>query len=230
MAYLVDEFGFIFFSAPATGSTAFIRAFQERSLGRFYPENDLVEGDRRLVPRKHSTVVQMLDNGLLCDASNLKRVVGVRNPFSFHVAKYLRNRTRRLKQVENPNSWINKLPEADRKRYVYRIRKNAGQSFKEYLLQELGDEPYEVQADFHVGIDFYLHQEAVDADFERLKGELGIPACITIPLVNVTGALERGSSYKDFYDKDDIDLVYEMNAPFFEKFPEYGFDGLRRQD
>ena len=130
-------------------------------------------------------------------------------------------------QVEDPNSWINKLPDEERKRYVYRIRKSAKQTFGQYLAVELGNKPYEVQIDFHVGINFFIHQEAVDHDFTKLKQELTIPENVVISRVNVTGAIENGLTYKDFYDKDSIELVYKINKPFFDRFPEYSFDGLK---
>jgi hypothetical protein len=38
--------------------------------------------------------------------------------------------------------------------------------------------------------------------------------------------MEPGKTYRDFYDRRLIDLVETYNAPFFERFPEYSFDGL----
>ena len=61
----------------------------------------------------------MLEAGLMTgDLLSYTRILGVRNPFSFHVAKYLRNKTKRLQSISNPNSWINKLPDEERDRYI----------------------------------------------------------------------------------------------------------------
>jgi hypothetical protein len=101
MAYVSHEYRFLFLSAPATGSSAIIKALQNQSIGSFHPAEDLVQGGNRLAPRKHTSVVQLEEHGLLAGIADYYRFVGVRNPFSWYVAKYLRNKTIRLKQAES---------------------------------------------------------------------------------------------------------------------------------
>lgn len=227
MAYISRDFKFMFLSAPATGSSAIIKALSDNGIGEYYPPADIVADGKRLAPKKHTSVVQLEDQGLLEAVNSYYRFVGIRNPFSWHVAKYLRNRVTRAKQADNPNSWINKLPQADRDRYVRQLKRQLKMTFPEFLESSVaGKDAFEPQADFHVGIDLYIHQERMDEDFERLKRDVGLPAEITVPRFNVTNAMGKDESYKDFYTPDLIALVYKANAPFFERFPEYSFEGL----
>jgi len=229
MPYISHEYQFLFYSAPATGSTAVIDAFQKREIGEYYPLNNIIENDKRVVPRKHATPQQMEEYDLLSDEiQEYFHFVGVRNPFSFHVAKYLRNKTRRMNNLKNPKSWINKLPDKERERYAYRIRKSAKQSFSQYLVTEFKklSEPKAVQQHFHKGINRFIHQENMNEDLQQVCEILGIEPVVSTEKVNVTNAMKSGETYHDYYDEEAIDLVNKWNAPSFELFPEYSFEGF----
>ncbi|WP_412507130.1 hypothetical protein [Roseovarius sp. SYSU LYC5161] len=231
MPFLSREHEFLFYSAPATGSTAIIDALFSGIGGEYYPETDIVSGNTRITPRKHATPQQMRDGGLMTpEILDFKTMVGVRNPFSFHVAKYLRNKTKRAQQIQNENSWINKLPKGDRDRYVRRIQSQISMSFSEYLRSEFRryDQPMAVQAHFldDGRIDFFIHQENISDDLERILAEIGIAEKVAVAKKNVTGALKNDQTYHDFYDEELKALVYEWNAPSFELFPEYSFEGF----
>lgn len=227
MAYVSHEHRFLFLAAPATGSSAVIKALSEGGIGEWYPAEDIRSGDRRITPRKHSTLEELQAGGLLDAVSGYRKAVGVRNVFSWYVAKYLRNRTERLKQVENQNSWINRLPEVERSRYTKNIRRQAAMSFEQFLRHQLQKRShFDPQSHFHHDIDYYIHQESMDRDFSRLAEDIGLPVR-SVPPFNVTGAMKDGQSYRDFYTAPLVNLVFSKCSLFFERFPEYDFDGLR---
>ena len=229
MPYVSHEYRFIFFAAPATGSTAVIKGFSDRGIGEYYPLEDLVVDGKRVAPRKHATPNQMLESGLMTgELLDYTRILGIRNPFSFHVAKYLRNKTKRLQSINNPNSWINKLPDEERERYTRNITRQSKMTFGQYLHQQFSklEEPEAVQSNFHTGIDYFLHQESLSSDVEVISTILGIEPPIQIELVNVTNAMPEKQSYHDYYDEDLIQSVMKWNSPSFELFPEYDFEGF----
>lgn len=230
MAFVSHEHRLAFFAAPATGSSAVIRMFLDHGIGEYWPREDIVEGDKRITPSKHSTVAQLRAGGLFAPIKGYFRFVGVRNPYSWYVAVYLRNRTKRMRNVNNTKSWIYKLPEPERDRYIARLRKQFEMSFPEFLRDLL--EPHQrinIQAEYHRNMDFFLHQERLGEDFEVVKRRTGLPAEMIVPLFNVTGAMDEGKDYRDFYTPELIDFVYAKNRPFFRKFPEYEFDGLKAE-
>lgn len=227
VAYISREYKFLFLSAPATGSSAVIRSFEEKEIGEYYPADDIVEDGKRVAPRKHTSIRQLEISGLLAPVADYFRFVGIRNPFSWHVAKYLRNKVTRSKQARDPKSWINKLPEVDKKRYIAQLRRQEKMTFEEFIFSSLEKkQPFAPQADFHIGMDFFLHQERLEKDMDEVKARLQLPADLSVPLFNVTNAMEEDKTYRDFYDERLVDLVYEKNKPFFDRFPEYSFDGL----
>ena len=65
MAYISRDFKFMFLSAPATGSSAIIKALSDNGIGEYYPPADIVADGKRLAPKKHTSVVQLEDQGLL---------------------------------------------------------------------------------------------------------------------------------------------------------------------
>ncbi len=232
MPYLSREYRCLFFSAPATGSTAIISALEARGIGEYYPEADIVDGERRLVPRKHGNPAQMQKAGLITDEiRGYKWFVGVRNPFSFHVAKYLRNRTKRLRSIENPQSWINRLPEEDRRRYIATIKRQSEMNFDQFLRDVFSryKRPQAIQEAFLDGMSSYVHQESINDDLEEICSSIGLSPPLQAERVNVTNAMPADKTYKDYYSKDLVDMVYKWNAPSFEKFPEYDFDGFHRE-
>jgi len=230
MAFVSHEHKLAFFAAPATGSSAIIRMFLDHGIGEYWPKEDVIEDDKRITPSKHSTIRQLKAGGLVAPIKDYFKFVGVRNPFSWYVAVYLRNRTSRMKNINNKSSWIYTLPEAERDRYIERLRQQFEMTFPEYL-RHLLDHHRRVnfQAEYHRKMDFYVHQERLAEDFEVVKRRTGLPAEMSVPLFNVTGAMEEGKDYRDFYTPKLINYVYRKNRPFFIRFPEYEFEGLKAE-
>jgi hypothetical protein len=231
MAYASDEYEFLFFAAPATGSTAVISAFEDAGIGRYLPEESIERDGRLVVDRKHCTLADLEEHGLVDDrVRDYLKFVGVRNPFSFYVAKYLRDTRVRLRQLDSKTSFIARLPEKQRERTRRRLTRQAEMSFDEYLRYTLSRKsgPGSAQAHFHDGMDVFVHQEALAEDLASLCARLGIDG-LDLDQVNVTGAMPGGKSYRDFYSDELVELVYEANADFFRRFPEYSFAGLNAE-
>lgn len=230
MAYISEEYRFAFFAAPATGSSAVIRALETAGIGEFWPPADIIECDKRVVKKKHSTLGQLRAVGLDAKVDGLLKCVGVRNVFSWYVAKFLRNRTSRMKNVKNKNSWIYRLPAAEREAYIVRLKKHSIMSFSEFVHHKLDrHERLDVYGGHHIGMDVYLHQEEMDMEFATLCSNLRLPSNVKLEHINVTNALKDGQSYRDFYTHDLITLVYDKNRQFFDWFPEYSFEGFDRR-
>lgn len=226
MAYISDEHRLAFFAAPATGSSAIIKCLADREIGQYWPEENIIENGRRLAPKKHSTLPQLEAAGIDGRIAGYVKAVGVRNMFSWHVAKYLRNRTSRQKNVKNKNSWIyRELTEVERDRYIKQMHEQMNMTFGEYLHSTLDrHDAIDIHQDFHDRMDVYIHQESLSDDFDRLAQKIGLPSDIRVPKFNVTGAMESGQTYRDFYSPDLVEYLYEKHAPFFARFPEYSFE------
>lgn len=231
MAYVSHEHRFIFFAAPATGSSAIIKALEMANIGEYWPKEHLVKGGKRVTPKKHSTLAQLEAGDLLKPVADYYKVVGVRNVYAWFVARYLRNKTTRQSNIQNKKSWIYDLPDVDRERTIRNLRRQASMSFEEFLTEALGKpQPFDPHNAFHEGMDLYIHQESMDEDFLTFRDKVGLPQSVVVPQFNVTGAMRDGKTYRDFYDEELIERVQQCCKPFFEHFPEYGFDGLQSAD
>ncbi|HEY1707269.1 MAG TPA: hypothetical protein VGG10_03320 [Rhizomicrobium sp.] len=228
MVYVWREKKLLFLAASATGSTAFIQHLIRLGVGEYLPKEDIHDGKKILIPRKHSTLDQLRSGGLWeAEFSTYTKSVGIRNPFSFHVAIYNRNRTRRMATANRKDSWIDKMPLVDKERYIRNLRKNASQSFEEFLKDQLESKtPTELQAPFHREIDVFLHQENLNTDARLLFDRIGADFSGEIARFNVTNKKSGSADYRSYYTPEMVDLVYEKHRPFFQRFPEYSFDGL----
>ena len=227
MAYISDEHRFAYFAAPATGSSAVIKALADAGIGQYWPEADVIDDDRRVAPVKHTTLPQLKDAALSGRIEGYVRAVGTRNVFSWHVAKFLRNKTKRQRTIRNKKSWVyTELTAFERARYIEHIEGQKDMSFAEYLRSLLDDRsPIDHHAAFHADMDVYLHQERLRKEFNVFARRVGLPPELRVTPFNVTGAMEEDETYRDYYTPELVDLVYEKNAPFFETFPEYSFEG-----
>jgi hypothetical protein len=231
MVYVWRERKLIYLAAPATGSTAFVEHLKKNGAGSYVPAEDLIRDGRRIVPSKHSTIAEMRKGGLWeNEFDSYTKVTGIRNPFSWYVAVYIRNRTRRAKQVNNRKSFINQLPEEDRIRYVQKIKTTVNQTFDEFLRESLDrPQPFELQAGYHEEVDEFLHQEILAGDARRLLEKIGAELQGRVQEFNVTGPRRDMDKYREYYTPELIDLVYAMNKPYFDRFPEYSFEGLDKK-
>jgi hypothetical protein len=157
---------------------------------------------------------------------NYVKAVGIRNPFSWHVATYNRLRTKNAKRAET-ESWP--MPEKTLSKLLNHIESAKNLTFEAYLRERLeGKPPHELQKGYHVEIDVFINQERLADDAAKLFERIGAPQTDRVGEVNVTGNSVDLEGYKSFYTAELIDLVYKQNKPSFDKFPEYSFDGLAK--
>lgn len=217
-----DTFNYLFLFAPGTGSTAVGVALREHCAGSWLPDDD------RANTFKHSTLGELVKAGLLTreQIAGYYKIVGVRNPFDWYVADYVRWREKwpqmyAEKYLDNPDrhearqtyGWLH----GRRSRRGMRLARK--RPFAEWLRKQLDPgRPRELQEKFHQDIQFFLRQEHMDEDFEKLKRELGLPAQARVSVVNRTEQRDPDLHYRDYYTPDLADLVYQAYRPSFDRF------------
>jgi hypothetical protein len=217
-----DTFNYLFLFAPGTGSTAVGAALREHCEGAWLPDDD------RANSFKHATLDELLEAGLLSPRAiaGYYKIVGIRNPFDWYVADYVRWREKWPQVYE---TGYRRNPDRDEARRTYgwlharasrrRMRLARKIPFADWVARELDpSNPRDFQGKFHRDVQFFLRQEFMDEDFERLKRELGLPGAARVSVVNRTEQRDTGVHYRDYYTPDLVDLVYQTYRPFFERF------------
>ena len=107
---------------------------------------------------------------------------------------------------------------------MYRAR---GHRDFEFLREQLDKSaPFAPQAGYQMGVDVFVHQERLAEDATELFKKLGAKIPGNVEAFNVTGEKMEPDKYREFYTPELIDLVYKMNKPYFDRFPEYSFEGI----
>src|SRR4051812_29657158 len=65
--FVSDAYGFIYFAAPATGSSVTLKAFLRAKIGHMVPADEMFQDGKLICPSKHGTYRDMLDNGLITE-------------------------------------------------------------------------------------------------------------------------------------------------------------------
>lgn len=217
-----DTFSYLFLFAPGTGSTAVGAALLEHCAGSWLPDDD------RANSFKHATLDELAAADLLTreQIAGYFKIVGIRNPFDWLVADYVRWREKWPRVYEEK---YRDNPDREEARRTYgwlhgrgsrrRMRLARTAPFAQWLEKELDPKrPRELQGRFHHDIQFFLRQECMDEDFERLKGELGLPGQARVPVVNRTEQRDPDVHYRDYYTPALVDLVYRAFRPSFDRF------------
>ena len=85
MAIICRQYGFLFIMTPRTACTAIGELLCEHYGGEFLPSEDILDGTGQIkVPKKHTTLAELLEHGLLTenDTKALLKVATVRNPLT----------------------------------------------------------------------------------------------------------------------------------------------------
>lgn len=93
MAVYSDRYKYIFFANPNTASKAIAKTLREKLDGVQIPEEEVRDGDTRLVRRHHATYTQLVSAGLMTEEklAGLFKFTCVRNPFDQMVSKYVKH-------------------------------------------------------------------------------------------------------------------------------------------
>jgi hypothetical protein len=233
VALLVPDLGLLFIMTPHTGCTAIGELLQERFGARFVPPEDVLGPDGRVVvPRKHTTLAQLIDAGLITSEQRSRLVVaaGVRNPFDEQVSHYTHREreykarrddpeTRRKLVGDRPppppprpidfETWL-------RRRYVARPWHRL-----------LGRQPHR-PVEFTDGADAVIRFERLQADVDDLFARLGVTERLVVPVVNPSG-VRRKRPYQEFYTPRARRIVEQVFADRIARFG-YRFEELRDQE
>jgi hypothetical protein len=218
MAVISEDPGYLFILAPGTGSTATAQALCREAGGRWVPPEDVRDANGKMVvPRKHTTIAELRRFGLDGDLlSRLFKFSSVRNPFDFWASQWLRLRLRWSAALDDPNSFVHNRPgDAEA------VRASTELSFPEWLDRQLGPRAARGVTQYlnpqHMqGLDFTMHFETLQEDFDRVLERLGIGGRIELPKVNVTE--ERDPDYRSYYDEGARRLVEQVFAPYLRDF------------
>lgn len=191
---------------PKTACTAIGELLLKQFGGEFIPGKDILDSHGRIsVPRKHTTLSQLVQHGLLTvtQSESLLKVAAVRNPFDTLVSEYLKKRFKYKPLLSDPSSWVNDQPRyADDMRYCQTHSFNAwifSKCSKKVVKRLLGNQP-SMFADFTAGVDVVMRYESIEKDLGEVFKRAGILSNAQIPVVNRT--TERQSrDYRSFYSR-----------------------------
>ena len=205
MALLDAAAGLIVTAAPGTGSTALREALMAQRLVTEVPPTGAVRVAG--VDAKHSTVGQLVSAGLLDRDHGLRVVTTTRNPFDFYVAEYERTRTRWVRELREPTSWVFHTPGA-----VDRIVEAVTLDFDAWLACAIGEPPgsRRVNSGHVEEADVVLRMEHLETDVRDLIG-----LEIAVPQTNVT---DRDRAWWQAYGVTGRRLVEEAHAEDLERF------------
>jgi hypothetical protein len=191
---------------PKTACTAIGELLRQEFGGEFIPGKDILDSHGRIaVPRKHTTLSQLIQHGLLTvtESESLLKVAAIRNPFDSLVSEYHKKRHKYASLLSDPSSWVNRSP-----RYAEDIRYCQTHSFNAWILRLcsqkiikrlLGNQP-SMFADFTRGMDVVMRYESIENDLGEVFKRAGILSKAEIPVVNRT-AERNDRDYRSFYSR-----------------------------
>jgi len=219
MAILCRDLGLLFVLDPATGSTAIGSLLCERYGGEWLPAEN-----RPNVRRKHSTLRDLLDAGLLSldERQKLCVATSVRNPYDRLVSIYWKRMRIGAEQLADPGFWIHRHAKPDRIAEIEWIKHHDFSSWirrrfvRNWLPRLIRGQSPSVYEQFVDGVDIVLRYERLQQDFDDLIRRLGATP-VEIPRLNVTAERAR-RDYRDEYDLLSRTLVRIGQRADLERF------------
>ena len=238
MALLARQIGLLFIMAPHTGCTATGRVLRKDFKARFLPSKKVTGPDGKLlVPRKHTTLPQLVESGILdgafTDPAERKRLViasTIRNPFDANVSSWHRwyrkldpgHKKFNERFVERAGGQADR-PSEDISRARSDFERWLTERYQPRLLQRLRGRYRPIYAfRWTEGSDVVLHFERLQEDFDALLERLGVPERHEIPQVNVTRKRDR-RPYQEWYTPRARAIVERVFAADLEEHG-YSFD------
>jgi hypothetical protein len=233
MALIARDLGLLFIMAPHTGCTALGKLLTDEFGATYLPEQDVLGPDGAVViPRKHTSLPQLRDAGLIEQAfpdpgerSRLTIVSTIRNPFDMNVSAWYRW-YRKLDPdhpLHNPEFETraggdggvppSELPaaRADLERWLVH-------RYQPSLLQRFRGRFRRVQAfRWTEGSDVVLRHERLQADWDALLQRLGVEGRHEIPTLNVTRKRDR-RPFQEWYTPRSRRIVEGAFASDIEEF------------
>ncbi len=221
MAILCGDLKLLFIQTPHTGCTAIGNVLRNRFAGVRVPEQHVHDARGRLIaPRKHATLQQLMDAGLVTVKQRESLIVaaGVRNPFDMVTTEFVRTTgtedpRRRRKGTDEP-------PPVQAAR-----RGPPPTEFEPWLEWRFGGgsrhrlrgQRYVEPPDFAAGADHVIRFERLQADFDALMARVGVKERVEIAVVNTTVG-RHGRHYATFYTPGARRIVEAVYGGWIERF------------
>jgi len=234
MALLARELGILFIMAPHTGSTAIGTVLLQDFGAEYLPKRESKDAAGKTIPRKHTTLPQLLESGLLEEAfddpaerERLVIVSSIRNPFDSNVSSWHR--------------WYRKLdPDHVEFNPSFRARargsarrpptdiEEARADFEDWLVRRYqptrwmrlrGQYRRAYTFRWTVGSTVVLQLEKLQSGFDALLRSVGVSETHEIPQVNVVK--KPGRRYQDWYTPRSRAIV---EGAFAEDIAEFGYE------
>jgi hypothetical protein len=225
MAIICRQHNLLFIMTPRTACTAIGDLLCKHYGGEFLPSEDILDSAGRVsVPKKHSTLSELIKSGLLTstEASALLKVATVRNPFDTLVSLYFKQKYKYQPLLEDKTSWVNRSPT-----YARNMRYAQTHSFSRWILRKCSRQiakrcfgiPPSMFYDYTCGVDVVMRYENINADLHAALESAGMPTGVPIPVVNETTERTR-KDYRSSYSRLTASAV---RVAFSEDIERYGY-------
>lgn len=233
MALLTRQLDILFIMAPHTGSTAIGSVLLDDFEAEYLPAEETVDAAGKTIPRKHTSLPQLVDSGILdgafddpADRERLVIVSTIRSPFDSLVSSWHRwYRKLDPTHVEYNPAFAERAKGSARK--PPSDIDEARADFEAWLIERYQPtrwmrlrRQYKRAYTFRwtVGSDVVLKHEQLQADFDALLVSRGVAQHHEIPQVNVVR--KPGRRYQDWYSDRSREIV---EGAFAEDIAEFGY-------
>lgn len=223
MAVLSRRVGYLYLAAPRTGCTAVGDILCKERFGHWFPEHDVTdEDDKVVVPRKHTTVTELVDHGLLSKQGleNLFVFTAVRNPFDSLLSLWVKKRTTYQPLLDDPDSFVHWDPNFAEDMEFVRDHTFSEWIERQYARFENGGRRRQLYSPFLRRVDHVMRYERLQSDLDAVLTHLGSEP-IEIPLLNPTEG--RDSDYRTHYTPRARQIIETVFAADLEQF-RYSYD------
>jgi hypothetical protein len=234
MALLARELGVLFIMAPHTGSTAIGTVLLDDFGAEYLPAEETVDAAGKTIPRKHTSLPQLVESGILeaafddpAERSRLVIVSTIRNPFDSLVSSWHRwYRKLDPKHVEYNPSFSDRATGSARK--PPKDLDEARADFERWLTSRYqptrlmrlrGQYKNAYTFRWTLGSDVVLQQQRLQTDFDELLVSRGVDEHHEIPQVNVVRKPDR--RYQDWYSDRSRSIVA---GAFADDIAQFGYD------
>jgi hypothetical protein len=233
MAVVCRSHRLLFIQAPRTGCTAIEKLLFDRFGGEALPSANILDADEFFrVPRKHCSISQLLEEGLI--PPNYRELfttfTAVRNPYDSLASLYVKKREKYRPLLADKTSWIYKVPG-----YVEDMEFCHTHSFEEWIQMHypvrwidkvFGRGKRSLHERYTRGVQHVMRFERLQQDFEAVMRGCGVEGDLTIPNVNPT--VQRKAEYQSYYTPQARRTVEYVFSSDLEKYA-YSFAGLHAE-
>lgn len=225
MAIHLKNSKLLFTLAPGTGSTALesylFSAVKDIDTVSQIPDSDVYDDNGQTkLDKKHCTFHELKAHNLINSDDVSKVVTGVRNPFEFWYSEWYRTRTRWVKEIEKPNSWIFTSPNKLRT-----IVECCTMEFSDWIIHRFGQDAKDgKKIDINGGhineASLFLRTEHLEADLKAiLKSHYGDRASSLPDMARVNVTKKRDeTAYWQHYSAEARHIIQSVMSDYMSKF------------